>query len=138
MFADIFKIFDDLSTELTAQNNPRGSFVGCLLRAAGHDFMDYRVDEEHQGGSDGCINFNDPDNAGLQKCLEFHEIPELYSNYKDHVSLADFIVIIAEAAMARSHSSYSASDPYEDGTLAQKFRDGFKFGRVTDEECSWN
>jgi len=48
-------------------------------------------------------------------------------------------VIIAEAAMARAHtSSYNKEEPFEAGTLAQKFRDGFRFGRKTAEECSWN
>jgi hypothetical protein len=53
----IFKKFDDLPEELAAQSNKKGSFVACLLRTAGHDFMDFRPDDEHVGGSDGCINF---------------------------------------------------------------------------------
>ena len=36
-----------------------------MLRLAGHDFMDFRTDEKKKGGSDGCINFEDPDNKGL-------------------------------------------------------------------------
>ena len=53
----IFDKFDALPTELGANSNPRGSLVACLLRTAGHDFMDYRPNHEHEGGSDGCINF---------------------------------------------------------------------------------
>ena len=41
--------------------NPRATFTGCMIRAAGHDFMDYRVGAG-RGGSDGCINFEDADN----------------------------------------------------------------------------
>jgi len=42
IFGDIVKKFDGLSTTQAANTNERGSFVGCLLRLAGHDFMDYR------------------------------------------------------------------------------------------------
>merc|ERR1711920_781354 len=41
-------------------------FAGCVLRAAGHDFMDFR---NGVGGSDGCLRFDDPDNKGLINCL---------------------------------------------------------------------
>lgn len=42
-------------------------FVGCLVRTAGHDFMDFRheADGTTTGGTDGCFNLEDPDNAGL-------------------------------------------------------------------------
>ena len=47
------------------------AFAGCLLRTAGHDFMDFRYleDGSSTGGSDGCINFHDPDNKGVAECL---------------------------------------------------------------------
>jgi hypothetical protein len=110
--------------------------VGCLLRTAGHDFMDFRPDEEHIGGSDGCINFNDEDNTGIQQCLENYGIPALFSEHSDKVSLADFLVIIAEAAMARAHSSYGDTSGAE--TLYTKFRDGFRIGRKSEPHCEWN
>jgi hypothetical protein len=33
--------------------------------------MDYRLnaDGTTSGGSDGCVNFNDADNAGLEACI---------------------------------------------------------------------
>ena len=80
--------------------------------------MDFRLGEENQGGSDGCVNFQDPDNGGLQRCLTDAGIPELYAKHDSYTSLADFIVIIAEAAMSRAHISYDAMDPFKDGTLA--------------------
>jgi len=39
--------------------------------------------------------------------------------------------------MARAHLSYDAADPFKAGTLAQKFRDGFKYGRKTAASCEW-
>lgn len=43
-------------------SNPT-QYAACLLRFAGHDFMDYR--KSKGGGSDGCVDFSDPDNKGL-------------------------------------------------------------------------
>ena len=46
---------------------------GCLVRLAGHDFMDFRYDATLEnlgtGGSDGCVNFGHNENAGLGNCL---------------------------------------------------------------------
>lgn len=51
-------------------NNPRSNFAGCLIRMAGHDLMDFDAsDLTNKGGSDGCIDFHDPDNKGLIECL---------------------------------------------------------------------
>jgi len=96
--------------------------------------MDFRPDHEHEGGSDGCINFSDPDNQGLQQCLTKFGIPELFEEYAHKVSLADFLVIIAEAGMARTHRSFKDDDM----SLANSFRDGFKWGRRSIEQCDWN
>lgn len=137
IFQDIVDVYDGLSIELAAQTNPRGTFVGCLLRLAGHDFMDYRENSSDVGGSDGCINFNDGDNKGLKSCLLKYDIPGVYTKYKNDVSLADFVVIIAEAAMARANGSYNADAPFVEGTLANKFMYGFKYGRKTTESCEW-
>lgn len=77
VFADVVALFDELSTDVSAQDNPRGSFVGCLVRVAGHDFMDYRIGEN--GGSDGCVNLQEPDNKGIQSCLTRFGIIGLYN-----------------------------------------------------------
>lgn len=102
--------------------------------------MDYRtdVDAAQAGGSDGCVNFADPDNKGLTSCLNSFGIPAVYDKVKAKVSLADFFIIAAEVAAARASNSYKATDPWADGTLAAKFRDGFKFGRATVTDCPWN
>jgi len=38
--------------------------------------------------------------------------------------------------MARTSNSWNGS--YDEGTLARTFREEFKFGRETEEECEWN
>ena len=111
--------------------------VGCLIRMAGHDFMDFRYESDGTttGGSDGCINFEDPDNMGLQKCLTKYGIPELYEDWKDKVSLADFIVVIAEAVTGRTATDYNSKYPFKQGTLMGYFARQFRYGRTTVDEC---
>jgi len=42
--------------------------------------MDFREDDNGvtSGGSDGCVNFADPDNKGLAECLSAFAVPDLY------------------------------------------------------------
>ena len=67
----VIAIYEKLPADVTPSSNPRAAFSGCLVRAAGHDFMDFRINQDNttSGGMDGCINFNDGDNAGLRECL---------------------------------------------------------------------
>lgn len=113
------------------------NYAACLLRLAGHDLMDFRrVKPRHNnpklsGGSDGCVNFDDADNAGLAKCLARSSLNSIYERHCDKVGLADFMVLAAEAvtgALAEDSKDFS------DGTsLLAKFRDQFRFGRETME-----
>ena len=72
--------YDKVDDTIADNVNKRGNFVGCLLRMAGHDFMDFRyeADGTTTGGSDGCVNFEDPDNKGLPECLTEFNMPEVY------------------------------------------------------------
>ena len=98
MFDDIVAAFELLDATNSDNYSPRGAFVGCLLRLEGHDFMDYRIDNDGTmtGGSDGCINLNEADNLGLPSCILLYDIPTIYANHSAHISLADFFVIAAE------------------------------------------
>jgi hypothetical protein len=140
VFADIVSAYELVDATNADNYSPRGAFVGCLLRLEGHDFMDYRIDADGTmtGGSDGCINLAEADNLGLPSCILEYDIPGIYSNHSRRLSLADFFVIAAEAAMARAATDYNADDVFAEGTLAQKFRDGFKYGRTTVQTCDWN
>jgi len=116
------------SSDATISNgkSERADFVGCLLRFAGHDFMDFRKNEANQGGSDGCMHFDDPDNAGLKPCLTKIGLPDVYRKWSDKVSLADFIVISAEAAIGRvATDNFDYAYAQEDGTQDKNyFRQG--------------
>jgi len=168
-------IVADVKALLAAQDQtcsgstcPVARLAGCIVRMAGHDFMDYvpTAASGQTGGSDGCVDFNDGDNAGLSACLAYGtNLGAIYSKYCMSLSLADFIVIAAEAVMiVRSQCSpvyfdssvapagcsgtscfknYSTLRSYtvpfcSGGTLdASYMAQSFKYGRVTSTSCSW-
>jgi len=123
----------------TNNNCKLADFAGCTLRAAGHDFMDFR---SGAGGSDGCLRFDDPDNKGLINCLRgdfnmdgdtdpdaFNKtLHDVYKNFCDKVSLADFIVIAGEAVMGFTETSTLVN-------LRQNFKSAFLYGRTTRNTC---
>jgi len=135
------KIMQDLKTNSPCTNDvcKLADFAGCTLRAAGHDFMDLR---NGVGGSDGCLRFDDPDNKGLINCLRgdfdmngdtdpdmFNKtLHDVYKNFCDVVSLADFIVIAGEAVMGFTATSTTVN-------LKQLFKDEFMYGRTTRQTC---
>lgn len=105
--------------------------------------MDFRPGHQHKGGSDGCIHFDDPDNKGIPSCVVKFKITDLYGKWKTKVSLADFLVIVAEAAIGRvatdQYSTPYRQDKYfRDDTFAKALRDSFRYGRQTATECEWN
>lgn len=73
------------------------------------------------GGSDGCVNFEDPDNAGLAGCLDRTGINKIYGQWCDKISLADFMVLAAEAVTGRLAVDYDAEDPFKKNTLLENF-----------------
>ena len=58
------------------------------------------------GGSDGCVNFEDGDNAGLASCLAWTGINSIYEKWCDKISLADFMVLAAEAVVGALATDY--------------------------------
>jgi hypothetical protein len=73
---DVVRVFDSLDKTCEDNNCPRADFAGCIVRLAGHDFMDFRRQESNTGGSDGCINMNEDDNKGLDDCIMNVKNPE--------------------------------------------------------------
>jgi len=107
---EMYDIISQNSTDLVAS----ARFSGCIIRAAGHDLMDYTVNYYGQevGGSDGCMNFNDPDNDGLINCLIYNRFVEIYAQVCHLVSLADFFVVASEATMIRGHSDFDPNNVF--------------------------
>lgn len=113
-------------------------WAGCVLRLAGHDLMDYNVDDPSTlGGSDGCLSFSDPANFGLRECLTGSSILTVYDGVCDTVSLADFITWSGEAVAGRTHASYDAVDPWHDDGLLWNFRNITTVGRTTADTCAF-
>jgi len=101
----------------------KSEFVGCILRVAAHDFLDYRP-TAHFGGSDGCLDMGIDQNKGLEDCLgkiTSEDITTIYAKHCQRVNIPDFIVIAAEAAMA-------ITAPCEN-TMKKSFLANFKWGR---------
>lgn len=133
--ASVQALYSSLSAECTPQSCPQADWAGCVLRIAGHDLMDFK---DGEGGADACLDLHDIDNAGLAECLHKgdHGISVLTA-YQQHcatVSLADFLVIAAEAVMTVSREHVLAGDP---SRTPVDFRGHFRFGRTTALECHW-
>ena len=62
------------------------------------------------GGSDGCVNFEDGDNAGLPGCLAWTGLESIYNKWCDKISLADFMVLAGEVVVGSISVNY---DPME-------------------------
>ena len=80
VFNEILTKYEAIDAAVSANSNPRAKFAGCIVRTAGHDFMDYRIDADGStsGGSDGCIDFADSDNTGLADCLEDSDLVSVF------------------------------------------------------------
>jgi len=133
--ASVQGLYNKLSPTCNATYCPQADWTGCVLRMAGHDFMDFRSGVG--GGSDGCVDFSDGDNAGLDVCLYQGtfgvSIADAYASYCTTVSLADFLVISAEAVIGVTRQNVLATDSTRS---ALDLRSQFKYGRTTSTSCS--
>lgn len=136
--SDIGVALETVKTNLEdcwAGNCPEADWAGCVLRVAGHDFMDYDK-ASNSGGSDGCTDLNFVDNKGLDACLisgdRDYALVMIYEKYCSTVSLADFLVIAAEGVMLHTRENEITANP-----LATKmdFKSRFRFGRETSKKC---
>jgi len=75
---EIIAQYDAVPDVITDNHNLRGQYAACLVRLAGHDFMDFRREDANMGGSDGCVKFDDPTHKGLIECLQQFDINQTY------------------------------------------------------------
>lgn len=134
-FQAVQKLYDSLPVTCNATYCPQADFAGCVLRIAGHDFMDYA---DGTGGADGCLDMEDGDNAGLAECIHSGEhgysVADAYANFCSSISLADFFVISAEAVITSSRQHVINDDSTRS---AIDFKSNFKWGRTTQTNCSF-
>lgn len=137
-YASIATRYHSLPAKCNGTFCPQADWSGCVLRAAGHDFMDFDGTSGSSGGSDGCLDLHDADNAGLHECLYLGEfgvsINQAYQEHCKTVSLADFLVIAGEAVMHLTRQNYLQEYPKGEPI---DFKSSFRFGRTTAEECAW-
>lgn len=103
----------------------RSHFLGGVVRLAAHDFLDYNKDDPISPfGSDGCIEFEDSHNAGLEDiwCTGC-DLTTLYDETYSHVSKADFWVVAANSVIRQTSSD------------ALNLKDSFVWGRVDNASC---
>merc|ERR1719223_1135296 len=142
-YLEVVKEITEVLTELgdhgcTAQDCKQADWAGCVLRMAGHDFMDFA---DGFGGSDGCTNMLEPDNAGLDPCLASGEfgfsLKDIYLKFCGQISLADFVVIAGEAVMtftrkaAVTHALEQDQMDPSSSTANLNFSKHFRWGRTT-------
>lgn len=138
--ASVVELVESISTSCTNEACPQTEFSACVLRMSGHDFMDF---DGSNGGSDGCVDFNDPDNNGLKPCLVNGELVngqrthtinlnKAFAAHAASVSLADFLVIAGEAVMAHERHN----ETFDGGkNLGDEFKKRFQWGRITNHNC---
>jgi hypothetical protein len=138
--SDVGVALESVKTNLEdcwAGNCPETDWAGCVLRMAGHDFMDYDAGKD-TGGSDGCTDMNHEDNKGLKECLidgEYDQnLVDIYEKYCVTVSLADFLVIAAEGVILHTRENVLMDDPMAP-KIDLKNNGPFMFGRQTSHEC---
>jgi len=94
----------------------------------------------NSGGADGCIDFTDPDNAGLKGCMlstvterdsSNVSLEGMYQQFCKEVSVADFFVITAEALMTATAPPGSLRNMWR-----SSFVNNFRFGRTTALTCN--
>eukprot|EP00547_Thalassionema_nitzschioides_P009132 CAMPEP_0194227992 /NCGR_PEP_ID=MMETSP0156-20130528/43139_1 /TAXON_ID=33649 /ORGANISM="Thalassionema nitzschioides, Strain L26-B" /LENGTH=1501 /DNA_ID=CAMNT_0038960493 /DNA_START=21 /DNA_END=4526 /DNA_ORIENTATION=- len=104
----------DTMVNSIANAGDRGHFIGGIVRLAAHDFMDFHQDADtlgqEFGGSDGCIDFDNPANAGLSRlwCDDPVACPfkALFDTvYSNIMSRADFWVASATAVIQNAATS---------------------------------
>merc|ERR1719476_79701 len=132
LVAEVTSKLDGLSDACNEAECQKADWAGCVLRAAGHDFMDFNK-ATGVGGADACIDFADDDNKGLAECLREGEfgvsLSDVYSRHCIEVSEADFLVIAAEAVMKRTRARALAEVAHS--TVPLDFKKQFRFGRAT-------
>mmetsp|Transcript_34986 Transcript_34986/g.79061 ORF Transcript_34986/g.79061 Transcript_34986/m.79061 type:complete len:498 (+) Transcript_34986:240-1733(+) len=131
----VTQTLDSLSHTCHEDDCEQADWAGCVLRMAGHDFMDYDP-SKRKGGSDACTDMSHGDNNGLKACLVTGEhgksLENIYEDFCKTVSLADFLVISAEAVMTASRKRVLDKNR---GAPKIDFKSQFKFGRETAKTC---
>ena len=108
---------------LSQAGGTRGDVIGGLVRLSFHDAGTWSQSEGN-GGPDGCLLFDDPDNGGITEIVA--GIESLYAEWSDRISRADFWALAANAAIVEATPG---------GAIAEV---PFRFGRVDAASCDYD
>ena len=117
------------------QNQNRGDVIGGLVRLSFHDAGTWSQSELN-GGPDGCILLTEPDNGGIAEIIA--GIEDLYIEWSDRISRADFWALAANAAIIEATPAGAIADvPFRWGRVDAASCE-FDQGRLPDSEQGYN
>ena len=67
------------------------------------------------GGANGCIDFNNPDNSGIQTTV--NQLQPIYLKYESNISRADFWVLAANVVILYASTAPNSCKHSENVTL---------------------
>ena len=126
--ARYYEIYAEVATIAESLTDPveQSHFLGGIVRLVAHDFMDYDQNDDDEMGSDGCLDWTNLNNAGLNTI--WHEGSDLFrlwrGKYSD-ISWADFWIIVANGVI-----HMTSTEPKLD------LMDSFLWGREDRGSCS--
>lgn len=100
--ARYYDIYVEVATIAESITDPveQSHFLGGIVRLVAHDFMDFDQNDDDEMGSDGCLDWTNLNNAGLNTI--WHEGSDLFrlwrGKYSD-ISWADFWIIVANGVI---------------------------------------
>ena len=100
------QLVNEIRDLIPENGQDRTDFVGAAIRLAWHDASSYRS-ATNDGGVDGCINFEDPDNNGLE---DIHAtLTDLHTSYTTLLTQADIFQLAAQVATVESFADNGAA-----------------------------
>jgi Peroxidase len=116
-----------LNALLDRPDSPVANFRALAIRLAFHDCV---------GGCNGCINFNNPDNNGLQPAVSNLTTIYYANGYNKIVSLADFYALAATVSITNAvqESNYQRSGTLTSPCPVPSFT--MQWGRIDAKDCS--
>jgi len=116
-----------LDTLLDRPNSPVDNLRAVAIRLGFHDCV---------GGCNGCVNFNNPDNAGLQPAVDVFTSLYYKNGYNNIISLADFYALATTVSIrnAVQESNYQRTGTLTSPCPVPCFP--MQWGRIDSKDCS--
>jgi len=116
-----------LNTLMDRPNSPVDNLRAVAMRLGFHDCV---------GGCNGCVNFNNPDNNGLQSTIDLFTSLYYKNGYNKIISLADFFALATTVSIS---SAVQESNYQRTGTLTSPCPVPCfptQWGRIDATDCS--